>query len=99
MSSDTIETSLQSSIVASDTASSTDVSFATKSVEKTACDQFYTDIKMMNEEKSWEATCKICKGTIRGTKGVTSTYNRHIKDFHPSECKSWQEQLGVGVGL
>ncbi|CAF3795372.1 unnamed protein product [Rotaria sp. Silwood1] len=99
MSSGTIETSLQSSIVVSDAASSTDVSSATKSVEKTAHDQFCPDIKMMNEKKSWEATCKICKGTIRGTKGVTSNYNRHIKDFHPTEYKSWQEQLGVGVGL
>ncbi|CAF3285043.1 unnamed protein product [Rotaria sp. Silwood2] len=93
MPSDTTETSLQSSIVVSGTASSTDVSSATKSVEKTARDQFYTDIKMMDEKKSWQATCKICKGTIRGTKGVTSNYNRHIKDFHPTEYKSLQEQL------
>jgi hypothetical protein len=93
MSSDTNETSLQSSIIVSDTESSIDTSFATKSVEKTARDQFYTDIKMMEEKKSWEAKCKICKGKIRGTKGVTSNYNRHIKDFHPSQYESWQEQL------
>ncbi|CAF3421519.1 unnamed protein product [Rotaria socialis] len=96
MASDTAETetSLQGSIiVVSDTASSTDESPATKSLEKTARDQFYTDIKMTNETKSWEATCKICKSKIRGTKGVTSNYNRHAKDFHPSEYESWQEQL------
>ncbi|CAF4793496.1 unnamed protein product, partial [Rotaria socialis] len=48
---------------------------------------------MTNETKSWEATCKICKSKIRGTNGVTSNYNRHAKDFHPSEYESWQEQL------
>ncbi|CAF3342402.1 unnamed protein product [Rotaria socialis] len=96
MASDTAETEtlLQGSIIAvSDTPSSTDESPATKALKKTARDQFYTDIKMTNETKSWEATCKICKSKIRGTKGVTSNYNRHAKDFHPSEYESWQEQL------
>ena len=94
MSSDTTETSIQSSIVvASDSESSTDVSSAKKPAEKTARDQFYVNIKTIDEKNSWEATCTLCKGTIRGTKGVTSNYNRHVKDFHSNEYELWQEQL------
>lgn len=99
MSSDTIEAALQSPIaVASDNESPTDASSISKSIEKTARDQFYTNIKMIDEKHSWQATCKLCKNTIRGTKGVTSNYNRHVKDFHPSEYESWQEQ-SKSIGL
>lgn len=99
MSSDTTETTLQSSMVAAaDTESPTDVSSTTKSIEKTTRDQFYINIKTFDDKNSWQATCKLCKNTIRGTKGVTSNYNRHVKDFHPTESESWQEQL-KSIGL
>jgi hypothetical protein len=93
MSSDLNETPSAPLIVISDTTSSTDVTSATEYVEKTVRDQFYTNIKIMNEKNSWEATCKICKSTVRGTKGVTSNYNRHIKESHKSQYDLWQEQL------
>ncbi|CAF1098602.1 unnamed protein product [Rotaria sordida] len=46
-----------------------------------------------NENKTWAATCSICKSTTRGTQGVTSNYNRHIKEFHKRQHELWQEQL------
>ncbi|CAF1279810.1 unnamed protein product [Adineta ricciae] len=98
MSSDATESSLQSPVVECDTASSSDESSVTKSVEKTARDQFYTGIKITDQQKSWEATCQICKSKVRGTVGVTSNYNRHIKDCHPNYYESWQEQLQA-IGL
>ncbi|CAF4150658.1 unnamed protein product [Rotaria sordida] len=47
--------------------------------------------------KTVQATCKICKSTIRGTKGVTSNYNRHIKEFHKSQYELWQQQLQFNI--
>jgi hypothetical protein len=97
MSSDLTEESSSSPIVISDTTSSTDAALTTKYVAKTIRDQFYCNIKMMDEMKSWEATCNICKSTIRGTKGVTSNYNRHIKECHKDQYELWQQQVSSYV--
>lgn len=93
MSADENEPSSPSCIVECDNASSSDESSMAKSVEKTARDQFYIEIKSLDEKKSWEATCKICKSIVRGSMGVTSNYNRHIKDSHPNYYESWQQKL------
>lgn len=95
MSSDTTETPLASSIIVSDITSSTDIDIAltTKSIKKTARDQFFSNINIVDKNKSWEATCDICKSIIRGTNGVTSNYNRHIKELHKSTYELWQEKL------
>jgi hypothetical protein len=85
-----IEASSTSSIVISDTTSSADAAVATTYNGKTARDHFYSNIKTTDEKKSWEATCKICKTKIRGTKGVTSNYNRHIKECHKSQYELWE---------
>lgn len=93
MSSDLTQTSLASPIIISDTPSSSNEVVAAGYVAKTARDEFFINIKTMDEKNSWEATCKICKTTIRGTKGVTSNYNRHIKEFHKGQYEIWHEQL------
>jgi hypothetical protein len=59
---------------------------------KTMRDQFYSKITTNDAKKSWEATCNICQSTIRGTAGVTSNYNRHIKEFHKTQYDLWQQQ-------
>ena len=93
MSSDLTETPLTSSITISDTQSSSSEVVSPTHVAKTVRDQFFINIKTINETNSWEATCKICKATIRGTQGVTSNYNRHIKEFHTHQYKIWREQM------
>ncbi len=67
MSSDLTQTSLASPIIISDTPSSSNEVVAAGYVAKTARDKFFINIKTIDEKKSWEATCKICKSTIRGT--------------------------------
>ncbi|CAF1197427.1 unnamed protein product [Didymodactylos carnosus] len=85
MSSDLIEGSSSSPIVIPDTTSSTDGALTIKYIAKTICDQFDRNTKTMDEKKSWEATCNICKTTIRGTRGVTSNYNRRIKECRKNQ--------------
>ncbi|CAF1503196.1 unnamed protein product [Adineta ricciae] len=85
-----VEAASLSSIVIFD---SSEEATITHPVSKTARDQFYQDTKTINENKSWKVMCVIYKGTIRGTKGFTSNYNRHIKEFHKSYYDLWQEKL------
>lgn len=93
MSSDSTETPSASSITVSVTPNSPNTTEVTDFVGKTIRDHFFTDIKLSKEKNSWEATCTICKSTIRGSKGVTSNFNRHIKDFHTNQYEIWQDKI------
>ena len=93
MSFDLPETSSPSSIAVSDAPISPSLGEVTDHVGKTVRDHFFKNIELLKEKNSWEATCIICNSTIRGTKGVTSNFNRHIKDFHASQYESWQNKI------
>lgn len=93
MPSDRDQTPLASSITISDAPSSSETAEATGFIGKTVRDHFFVDIKTIDEKNSWEATCNLCKTTVRGTKGVTSNFNRHVKEFHKSRYEIWLNEM------
>jgi hypothetical protein len=64
-----------------------------QSIATTVYDRFYIDIRTIQDKNKWEAACIICNRTVHGTLGVTSNYNRHIKDYHKTQYESWQQEL------